>query len=131
MKRKEFILTLVAAIALASGGFLVASAVAQRRSPMGSNYQVQLQATKATPDTLSIPVGSTVQFDSHDGNEHELALGEGAADGHGHDHTGAYSSGTFGADEGWRVQFKETGTYFFHDHKNPDINILVVVYGKS
>lgn len=45
-----------------------------------------------------------------------------------HDHTEGFSSGLFGPDEAWRATFKEPGTYFLHDHANPEVNILVVVY---
>lgn len=86
---------------------------------------VSLLADKASPETLTISVGSYVQFNSADGKSHNLSVGKGGED---HDHGGKFSSGEFKADEGWRVQFNEEGTYFFHDHLNPKINILVVVY---
>lgn len=80
---------------------------------------------KAEPDTLTVKVGEYVQFNSNDGKKHSLSLGKG---GEVHEHNGPFSSGEFKADEAWRVQFKEPGTYYFHDHFDPAINILLVVY---
>lgn len=86
---------------------------------------VALQADKASPDTVTVTPGSFVQFNSADGEKHSLSLGDGGSE---HDHKGTFSSGVFKADEAWRVQFKEEGSFVFHDHFNPDISVLVVVY---
>ena len=86
---------------------------------------VSLKLDKADPDTISVKVGEVVQFNSSDGKTHSLSTGLGGTE---HEHIGPYSSGEFKADEGWRVKFKEPGTFKFHDHTNPKINILVVAY---
>lgn len=86
---------------------------------------VSLFEDKASPDTLTVKVGDYVQFNSADGKSHNLSLGKGGEE---HGHKGKFYSGEFKADEAWRVQFKEEGTFFFHDHLNPKITILVVVY---
>lgn len=86
---------------------------------------VSLLENKTDPDTIAVPRGSYVQFNSADGKSHSLSLGKG---GESHSHSGSFSSGEFGADEAWRVQFNDEGTFFFHDHFNPKINVLVVVY---
>jgi|GEM_PF-5940792 len=86
---------------------------------------VALKDKVAVPDTLTVPVGSTVQFNSADGKKHSLSLGEGGEE---HVHTGPFSSGDFDSDEAWRVQFNDKGTYIFHDHYSPEISVLVVVY---
>ena len=86
---------------------------------------INLFADKAVPDTIAVPVGTYVQFNSKDGKTHDLAQGEG---GHEHVHTGKFQSGDFKGDEAWRVQFTQDGHYYFHDHLNPEISILVVVY---
>lgn len=90
-----------------------------------SKFQVDLTSAKAIPDTITVPVGQAVQFNTKDGKKHNISLGEGGEE---HEHTGKYSSGDFGKDEAWRVTFTEPGTFTFHDHYNPDINILVVAY---
>ena len=117
--------------------------------------EVKLTANGAKPDQISVVVGKSVEFKSSDGKTHSLSLGEGSGErsaysssnlklahngaehdavqsdtGHEskHEHQAGFSSGEFKADEAWRVTFKEAGTYFFHDHLNPDINILVVAY---
>lgn len=86
---------------------------------------VALQEKEASPSTITVTPGTYVQFNSADGKKHSLSLGGG---GEHHEHKGSFSSGTFQADEAWRVQFKEEGSYKFHDHYNPNINVLVVVY---
>ena len=101
---------------------------------VAAEYTVNLLSDRATPDALTVRVGETVQFNSRDGKSHRLAEGKGErAETMGseddHDHTvGGYDSGTFAADEAWRVQFKKKGTYRLHDHLNPKIYITVVVY---
>ena len=102
--------------------------VSNNNQPLASTdkaYQVSLLSDHADPDTITIKAGETVQFNSKDGKTHSLSLGEG---GHEHQHTGPFNSGEFGADESWRATFNEPGTFFLHDHDNPDINILVVSY---
>ena len=86
---------------------------------------VALRKDKADPETLAVGIGSFVQFNSADGKTHDLSLGGG---GKHHEHKGKFQSGEFGADEAWRVQFNDEGSYFFHDHLNPKLNVLVVVY---
>ncbi len=91
---------------------------------------------------LAVKVGDFVEFRSADGKSHNLALGEGNEHSsstsqpaqtdsdteHSHDHVQGTESGTFGADEAWKVQFKKAGTYIIHDHLNPELNILVIAY---
>lgn len=86
---------------------------------------VSLRDDQAVPATLAIETGSTVQFNSADGEPHSLSLGSGGEE---HSHTGTFSSGRFESDEAWRVQFHKEGSYLFHDHFNPKISVLVVVY---
>jgi plastocyanin len=97
---------------------------------------VSLTKSGMNPDALFVKVGDYVQFNSADGKKHNISIGNGSND-HGggheahesaHDHVGDYSSGDFGADEAWRVQFKKPGTYNLHDHYNPKLFITVVVY---
>lgn len=86
---------------------------------------VALRENKADPDTIAVKAGSFVQFNSANGETHSLSVGKGGEE---HSHSGSFSSGDFKSDEAWRVQFKKEGTYLFHDHYNPKINVLVVVY---
>ncbi len=95
------------------------------KDPSCSDTCVDLYQGKASPNTLAVAVGSYVQFNSKDGKTHDLSLGGGGSE---HEHTGKFQSGEFKADEAWRVQFKEEGTFTFHDHYNPEVNIVVVVY---
>ncbi|MEO5498991.1 MAG: hypothetical protein ABIR46_00660 [Candidatus Saccharimonadales bacterium] len=86
---------------------------------------VALGIDGAAPNSIAVALNSYVQFNSADGKSHNLSLGEGGEE---HEHTGKFNSGVFKADEGWRVQFKDEGTFIFHDHFNPKINVVVVVY---
>ena len=86
---------------------------------------VALEKDKAVPDTLAVKVGDFVQFNSADGKTHDLSLGKG---GEHHEHKGQFESGEFGGDEAWRVQFNDEGSFQLHDHLNPKINVLVIVY---
>lgn len=127
---KKQSLLLVSLLLLAGTiGFGVSYAVSKNsRAKAETNCQgtcVALYQDKASPDTISVPVGTYVQFNSADGKAHNLSVGKGGEE---HQHSGKFYSGEFQADEGWRVQFKEDGTFYFHDHLNPNINVLVVVY---
>jgi plastocyanin len=134
-RRKVFYIVGLSAMAVAVGltGYMLTSHSLVNKNNTAhahvcEDHCVALEASRANPDTLTVKAGEFVQFNSADGNSHSLSLGEGGED---HGHNGPFSSGEFKADEGWRVQFKEPGTYFFHDHHHPEINILVVVYKDS
>jgi plastocyanin len=86
---------------------------------------VALTANGADPSSVAVTRGSYVQFNSADGKSHNLSIGGGGDE---HEHSGTFYSGEFQADEAWRVQFNDEGTFKFHDHMNPKINIVVVVY---
>ena len=110
-------------------GYGAVTALSSRNSaPTCSHKQdvcVGLYQDKASPDTITVKTGGYVQFNSADKKSHELALGEGGKE---HHHQGKFESGTFNAGEAWRVQFTQDGSFYFHDHFNPKVNILVVVY---
>lgn len=95
---------------------------------LATDFYVDLKDDHANPDTLTVPVGKTVQFNTKDGRKHNISVGEGGEE---HEHTGSFHSGDFGKDEAWRATFKEPGTYSFHDHYNPNINVLIVAYRPS
>ena len=98
---------------------------ADKKTTANTDLHVNLKSDRAVPDTLTVPVGKTVQFNSKDGKKHNLSLGLGGEE---HEHAGPFHSGEFGADEAWRATFTKAGTYSFHDHNNPKINILIVAY---
>lgn len=99
--------------------------VIDAKTTVNTDLYVDLQADRAIPDALTVPVGKTVQFNSKDGKKHNLSLGLGGEE---HEHAGPFHSGEFGANEAWRATFTKAGTYSFHDHNNPKINILIVAY---
>lgn len=90
---------------------------------------VALNKDKAIPDVITIPVGDYAQFNSADGQLHNLGLGGGDVHHDGsHVHTGTYVSGDFKGDEAWKVQFNQAGTFDLHDHYRPELHMSVVVY---
>ena len=93
-------------------------------------HYIGLTKGKAEPADVLIKVGDYVEFDSKDGKPHDIASGKGNDYGEKHDHThgDGVESGAFAADEGYKVQFKQIGMFFFHDHLNPNIAISVAVY---
>lgn len=129
LSRKQ--LSLLAVIALTAGfmGFFGMRATLGQTATATKSCDlakcVQLTESGAIPDILTIEVGTVVIFNSADGKKHSLSLGEGGED---HVHSGPFSSGDFEADEAWKVEFKEQGTFEFHDHYNPKLSVLVVVF---
>ena len=102
-------------------------------------HQVLLKKDHAEPDTLFIPVGEYLQINSADGHSHVIEYGKGTGKSDGKmemmgvtlemgSSSDVLRSGTFGADEAFRVQMKTTGTFFFRDSANPKIDIQVVAY---
>ncbi len=137
------LLVLVAVVSIGAG-FLGINSLTKNSKAVANDCQglcVSISPEGMQPNELAVKTGEFVQFNSADGKTHNLAFGGGTSssvhegnetDGNGHDashdHDSSYSSGDFGADEAWRVQFKNAGTFRFHDHYNPDLEILIVVY---
>ncbi len=106
-----------------------AASLAHMQPTAPAIHHVSLTEQGADPANLLIQVGEYVQFDSKDGKTHDIASGAGDGDGEHHDHTATgLESGDFKADEGYRVQFKKIGSYYFHDHLKPSSTISVGVY---
>lgn len=103
----------------------VASAQNARVARVNTDLQVDITKQGLQPDTVILKVGQTLQINANDGQKHSFSHGEGGSE---HSHSGAFSSGDFNDGEAWKVTFKKAGTYQFHDHYNPNINLLVVAY---
>jgi plastocyanin len=131
---RRFAIILLIGIASVFGGFYLSQPAGWKKPLQAhrhcSDICVELRPGGMMPDELAVKAGSFVQFNSADGKKHNLAEGDGSDSGHhnNHDHTGRFASGDFAADEAWRVQFKQRGTYKLHDHYNPNLRILIVVY---
>ena len=131
MKKLPLIIVVTVALLCGFGAAFVLTSRPNSNKAVASNstpVQVDLKDDMATPSQVTIPVGQTVQFNTKDDLAHEMSLGEGNGDSHHHEHEGDYSSGEFGKGEAWKVNFKKAGTFTFHDHKHPNINVLVVAY---
>lgn len=134
---KFLLLGVVAVIAVGIGFTISTMLVPKKDISSAKNCPevcVLLTENGMSPDTLAIEKGQFVQFNTSDGKRHEIGIG-GGEDAHSHsdehEHLSDYTSGNFGPGEAWRVQFKQVGTYKLHDHKNPKLTILVVVYDPS
>ena len=90
---------------------------------------IELQKDHMSPDALSIHVNEYVQFNTMDGQTHEIGLGGGDEYAHEHVHTDAeFESAPFGIGEAYRIKISKKGVYDFHDHKNPKLFATVIVY---
>ncbi|MDQ2973533.1 MAG: hypothetical protein M3Q79_03570 [bacterium] len=135
LKQNIAVLGLLVGVFGALSGFAAVNAMTSK-SPAKIDCQgtcVSITKDGIQPTELAVKAGEFVQFNTADGKVHNLALGDGNGDhdthnSEAHEHNADFTSGDFGKDEAWRVQFKQPGTYKFHDHYNPDFRILVVVY---
>jgi plastocyanin len=155
MKR---LIILFTSIAILAGAFAFGLTYTNQSKNVGAAntaVQVDLIDNRAEPSAVSVEKGKHVQFNTKDGKTHNIGQGGGEAGTHAvnpavpgnghpegdastdhqhatseaHDHTaGTKVSGDFGRDQAYRVQFNETGTYTFHDHLNPKISVVIVVY---
>lgn len=127
MNRRNLLLFIFAAAAVTAFGF--ADASSRSYSDDSQTAMVALGSDRAEPDILTVKVGQNVQFNAKDGQSHSLLQGSPNGD---HEHTpGTFESGVFKPDEGWRVNFKQPGTYKFYDQLNPNLQITVVAYRPS
>lgn len=119
-------------------GFQTTNLQARKATPKTGETVVRLLSDHADPSAIAVTKGSYVRFNSADGKSHNIGQGSGTDEVHQaigsneHDHAqGGKVSGEFGADEAYRVQFNQVGTFSFHDHMNPKIFVTVVVYEKK
>lgn len=140
MNNKNIIIVASLFFILASATFVLAQSKnqlinfeAKNEIAISTVHYVGLHADHAEPKEILVKVGDLVQFDSKDGKTHNIASGKGNDYGKAHEHMGVVGieSGEFGADEGYRVQFKEVGSFFFHDHLSPNITVSVIVYDST
>lgn len=122
--KKYYLAAMLTGAVAFTGAFALAGANNASKAAGGA-YSVDLKEGRANPDSLAVAVGKAVQFNAKDGKKYNFALGEG---GEHHGHSGSLSSGDFGEGQAWRATFSKPGTYFFHDHYNPNVNVLIVVY---
>lgn len=127
------IVAITIAIALTSG-FGIAYAFTKNKTPSTAgacmvSACVPLSKYQTEPQVATVTNGSFVQFNSADGEKHNIMLASsGASHGESHDSSSHYALGEFAADEAWKVQFKQDGTYTFMDMDNEKIKVTVVVY---
>jgi plastocyanin len=97
----------------------------QRQIPKGTAHQIALTAEKAEPSTMIIKTGDIVQFTVKDGQVRRIGQGSAEAGLHEQLLEGIQSEAF---NDQYRVEFKEPGTYSFHDHINPALTITIIVF---
>lgn len=139
MKNATRIFSFVAVLAVALIiGFSATSLLARKKPITDNSHIVRLLTDHADPSAIAITKGDYVQFDSQDGQTHNIGQGSGDDEVHQdihqdqHQHaSGSKESGEFGASQGYRVQINQVGTYTFHDHLHPKISVTVIVYAAN
>lgn len=125
---RSYSLVLVAAILASAsfvGSYFYFNSGRQSATVEASVVRVKLAGDKAIPDSLAVKVGQSVSFDTGDNQRHAIGFGRGGAH---HQETADYSTAEFGPGQSWLVKFKQKGVFELHDHEQPLINVLVVVY---
>lgn len=85
-------------------------------------YTVPLDAKDIKPVNAEIKKFDYIQFNSEDGGQHQIVkVNQGEHGGE------ALKSSVFGGDEGYRVQFKDVGTFYLKDTFNPEQKITILV----
>ncbi len=140
LSKQKFFLPLLTFIIIGSLAFGVLYTVskdtqkpASSESAQGTKqnpYQVSLKKENKEPVDLLIKKGEYVQFNSSDGEDHQIIQGASTNEEHGPtEHVPSpLDSGLIKSDEGYLLQFKETGKYDFHDNYDHDYTISVLVY---
>ena len=124
----------IAVIAFVAALFIVRQISMSTSTPVVSPQKesvtmIDLLNTGAKPAEVAIVVGTHVQFNSKDGQWHDIGEGMGKDEEHLHDHVvGGVESGVFGPDEAYRIQIKKPGVFYFHDHDNPNVSVMIISY---
>lgn len=106
-----------------------ASIVTNAQGTKEDPHQVALLANNKDPVDIIIKKGEYIQFNSKDGKDHQLIQGAHSKEHGPTGHTPSpLDSGIIKGDEGYLLQFKETGKYDFHDNYNHNSTISVLVY---
>lgn len=136
----KFILPAIALAAIAFGYMTVQAFTSNAGRVSSASCQgicVNIERGGMNPTELAVKTGEFIQFNTADGQKHNLSLGDGhnseqgSHDPQAHDHSAGFESGEFGPGEAYRVQFKKPGTFVMHDHDHPTNRILIVVYNPS
>lgn len=123
--RRNGLMIVVAIFASGAAFAAVLTLTQPRKTVCPVSACVALKGKVVEPQTITVTNGSYVQFNSADGQKHNIALSHSAAQ---HDDPSKYESGDFQADEAWKVQFKSDGAYTFRDKYNEGTEFSVVVY---
>lgn len=128
MKKKTLLFVIpLFAIAVVFGSALRIGRQSQSQSQSQSLYRIALLPDRAEPNILIVTVGEFVDFASRDNRSHNLIIEKNAHEDGNHDHR-QQESGAFGADEAYRVEFNQPGTWKFSDKSNPNVAATVIAY---
>ena len=116
---------------------IVAVRAGNHRTLGAADFVIVLKDGKATPSAITAKVGQSVEFATKDFQQHDIGQGSGDEDistgaavpGHTHNHVaGGIESGVFGRGQSYRLVLSKAGTYAFHDHLHPSIDITIIAY---
>lgn len=80
---------------------------------------VTIQNFAFTPNTITVPLGTTITWTNEDAASHTVTSD-----------TGAFESGTLGKGETFQFTFHSAGTFMYHCHIHPSMMAKVVVTAK-
>jgi plastocyanin len=97
-------------------------------------HEISLSKAQEEPIDLVVKAGDYVQFNSKDGNEHQIVIGP-AKQEHGatapNHEASELSSGIIKKDEGYLLPLPNTGKFEFHDNYNHNYTITILVYAPA
>jgi plastocyanin len=81
-----------------------------------SEVDINIASRAFSPETITVPVNTTVTWTNNDGMAHTVTSD-----------TGLFDSGSFGAGGTYSFQFTAAGTYNYHCTLHPDMIATVIV----
>jgi plastocyanin len=106
------------AVLVVAGGASMASPTPAARTAAASAAvsQITIQSFKFTPDTVTVPVGTTVTWVNHDDDAHTVTADDGRLASGGLDHGEQFSH-----------RFTAPGTYSYHCALHPHMTARIIV----
>lgn len=128
--KSTWVLVISAVVIVALGSALVSFLLTRNSNQQSITTDqrintVALKKSNNQPIDLLIKAGEYVQFNSADGEQHQVVQGHNSNTTHGEN---MLDSGVFDGDEGYKIQFTKIGKYEFHDNNDHDYTITVIVY---
>jgi plastocyanin len=116
MKRRLFVSTLVAALPLALSALLLLHATRARSEDKPSATEVRVDNFSFGPETLTVPINSTVTWVNKDDVPHVIASND-----------GLFKSKALDTDDKYSFTFTKAGTYPYYCSVHPKMVGKIVV----